>query len=207
MKIIKSIYITNRSYIILALIISFAIIGEFLPLFYYLSKYLLILFIVVFSIDLHTLLRNKKGISSTRKVPEKLSNGDENKIFIYIKNNYKIKIFLSIIDEIPFVFQKRDFLINTELETLQEKTFEYSLFPKKRGEYYFGNLNIYAETKLGLFRKRYKFENNTMSKVYPSFLQMRKYELIAISNNLSEYGIKKIRKLIIKLLYLVSFRS
>ena len=31
--------------------------------------------------------------------------------------------------------------------------------------------------------------------VYPSFLQMRKYELMAISNQLSEIGIKKIRRL------------
>jgi uncharacterized protein (DUF58 family) len=34
-----------------------------------------------------------------------------------------------------------------------------------------------------------------MLPVYPSFLQMRKYELMAISNRLSEFGIKKIRRL------------
>ena len=31
--------------------------------------------------------------------------------------------------------------------------------------------------------------------VYPSYIQMRKYELMAISNRLTETGIKKIRKI------------
>jgi uncharacterized protein (DUF58 family) len=34
-----------------------------------------------------------------------------------------------------------------------------------------------------------------MLPVYPSFLQMRKYELMAISNRLTDNGIKKIRRL------------
>src|SRR6202012_1565369 len=42
---------------------------------------------------------------------------------------------------------------------------------------------------------RYSFNQSETLPVYPSFLQMRKYELMAISNNLSELGIKKIRRL------------
>src|SRR5581483_5038577 len=44
-------------------------------------------------------------------------------------------------------------------------------------------------------QKRYNFEQAETLAVYPSFLQMRKYELMAISNRLSEFGIKKIRRL------------
>jgi len=194
-KLIKATYISNTTYFLIAAIISVAVIGEFVPVFYYIAKYSFLFLLVLFFVDLLLLFNNKKGIISNRQVPEKLSNGDENKLFINVKNNYGTKIYLSIIDEIPFVFQKRDFIIRTELEQGAEKTFEYSLFPKERGEYNFGNLNIYARTILGLVKRRYKFDYNASSKVYPSFLQMRKYELMAISNRLSEYGIKKIRKI------------
>jgi len=194
-NLVKAIYISNKTYLLIAVIISIAVIGEFIPVFFYIAKYSFLVFLVLFFVDFLLLFNNKKGIIASRQVPEKLSNGDENKLFINVKNNYGTKIFLSIIDELPFVFQKRDFIIKTELEQGSEKIFEYSLFPKERGGYNFGNLNIYARSILGLVKRRYKFNYNALSKVYPSFLQMRKYELIAISNRLSEYGIKKIRKI------------
>jgi uncharacterized protein (DUF58 family) len=43
--------------------------------------------------------------------------------------------------------------------------------------------------------RRYKFDADKSVPVYPSFLQMRKYQLLAISNRLSEIGVKKIRKI------------
>src|SRR5438874_872034 len=43
-------------------------------------------------------------------------------------------------------------------------------------------------------RRRYSFESRQTVPVYPSYIQMRKYELLAISNRLTEGGIKKLRK-------------
>jgi len=71
----------------------------------------------------------------------------------------------------------------------------YLLRPTKRGEYEFGAVRVYASSALGLIRRRYSFSQDEMLPVYPGFLQMRKYELMAISNRLSEFGIKKIRRL------------
>ena len=134
-------------------------------------------------------------LKAERRLPTKLSNGDDNKIEIYLKNNYKFPIQTEIIDEIPFQFQKRDFLIKKKLQAEQETHLTYTLRPVKRGEYDFGNLNIYVSNILGIVQKRFVFDTGAKVPVYPSFIQMRKYELKAISNNLTDYGIKKLRKI------------
>jgi uncharacterized protein (DUF58 family) len=46
-----------------------------------------------------------------------------------------------------------------------------------------------------LLSRRFTFAEDAKVPVYPSYLQMRKYELMAISNRLTEIGIKKIRKI------------
>ena len=124
----------------------------------------------------------------------KLSNGDVNEIGLVISSTYSFTVSLEIIDEIPVQFQIRDFIIKTILEPGRTKHFSYPLIPKERGEYFFGSLNVLVASKLGLVKKRFKFQKETMLPVYPSFLQMRKYELLAISNNLTMSGIKKIRR-------------
>ncbi|MGL6268948.1 MAG: DUF58 domain-containing protein, partial [Chitinophagaceae bacterium] len=71
----------------------------------------------------------------------------------------------------------------------------YHLRPVKRGEYNFGVINIYARSPLGLVIRRFRFGTEQQVPVYPSYLQMRRFQLLAISNRLSEIGVKKIRRI------------
>jgi uncharacterized protein (DUF58 family) len=56
-------------------------------------------------------------------------------------------------------------------------------------------LNVYAKSHLGIVMRRYIFREEKMVSVYPSYLQMRRYQLMAVSNRLSEIGVKKIRRI------------
>ncbi|MUU77565.1 DUF58 domain-containing protein [Winogradskyella endarachnes] len=141
------------------------------------------------------LLFKQKGISASRILPEKLSNGDDNPIEITIENAYNFRTDLQLIDEMPFQYQKRDFEINTQLSKLNKKKITYTLRPLERGEYYFGNLNIFVNSPIGLVTRRFQFAKDAMVPNYPSFLQLRKYMLLAFSNKLFEYGLKKIRRI------------
>jgi uncharacterized protein (DUF58 family) len=136
-----------------------------------------------------------KGIFARRHAPEKLSNGDDNQLGIYIENRYPFAVDAGIIDEIPFQFQKRDLWFKTTLKPRQRKLINYLLRPTKRGEYEFGDIRVFAQSPLGLVSRRYTIAQAEILRVYPSFLQMRKYELMAISNRLTDIGIKKIRRL------------
>ena len=146
-------------------------------------------------VDYLFLFNQKTGIQAQRILPEKMSNGDENSIKIDLKNNFPFPIRAKIIDEIPFQFQKRDFLIERKLEKQKNVLLEYILEPKERGEYSFGNLNIFVSSKAGLVSRRFTFQKNATLPSYPSFIHLRKYELMALQNEFLFGGIKKIRKL------------
>jgi uncharacterized protein (DUF58 family) len=147
------------------------------------------------ALDILILFFAKKGIEANRITPEKLSNGDENPINISIKNYYTFPISVKIIDEIPFQFQVRDFEIKRKLKASSQDEINYFLRPTERGEYSFGNLNIYVSSPLRMISRRFTFDKDQMVPTYPSYIQLRKYDLIAFSNNLFQYGIKKIRRI------------
>jgi uncharacterized protein (DUF58 family) len=141
------------------------------------------------------LLYLSKGIEASRKTPEKLSNGDLNPIQVTIKNLYTFPVSVKIIDEIPFQFQIRDFKIIKTIPASTQKEIGYDLRPTERGEYSFGNLNIYVSSPLKLISRRFTFDKDQMVPTYPSYIQLKKYDLLAFSNNLHQYGIKKIRRI------------
>ena len=125
------------------------------------------------------------GFYGERLLPDKFSNSDENVVMLNFDNAYNFKVKLQVIDEIPVQFQKRDFLKSFNLNSKQNKSYDYLLKPTQRGEYYFGNLNCYVSSPIGLIKRRYKFQNEQLVKVYPSFIQMKKYDFLALDQKLS----------------------
>jgi uncharacterized protein (DUF58 family) len=146
-------------------------------------------------LDLLILFLAKTGVEGNRMMAEKLSNGDENPIAISIKNYYTFAILVKVIDEIPFQFQVRNFEIKRKIKASSQDDIQYFLRPTERGEYHFGKLNIYVSSPLRLISRRFMFENGHMVPTYPSYIQLRKYDLMAFSNNLFQYGVKKIRRI------------
>jgi len=191
----KELFLTNRLFAGLIACAVFFLFSFFFPWLGILPELSFWILILLLLIDILMLYRTAKGIFARRHAPERLSNGDENELGVYIENLYPFNVEAGIIDEIPFQFQKRDLLFKTSLKPGQHKLINYLLRPTKRGEYEFGAIRIYTSSPLGLIRRRYSFSQDETLPVYPSFLQMRKYELMAISNRLTDVGIKKIRRL------------
>jgi uncharacterized protein (DUF58 family) len=126
---------------------------------------------------------------------DRYSNSDENKVELKVHNYYPFSVHANIIDELPFQFQQRNWLMKTRIEAGDNAKLEYSLRPTARGEYVFGNINLYAHSPLMLVKKRYTFSAEQTVKVYPSYIQMRRFQLLAISNQLQQVGVKRMRKL------------
>jgi uncharacterized protein (DUF58 family) len=155
----------------------------------------LLILIGLLVIDILLVFVGENRFQAERKTPERLSNGDENSISILARNQYPYPVQCTIIDEIPVQFQKRDFKINASFNVGETKEINYTLRPLERGEYLFGKLNIYVSSMLGLISKRYKFSQDHLIACYPSFIQLKQFELININRNSHEMGIKKIRRL------------
>ncbi|AOW19439.1 DUF58 domain-containing protein [Urechidicola croceus] len=195
MKFIKPFYIQNRFFYGCIAIMILFIVGFVFPRLFNIVKLLLLALVAFTFMDILILFWTKKGIHASRILPEKFSNGDQNVVELSIENLYTFPVISRIIDEIPEQFQVRDFKIDKKLKGSAIANLQYELRPTERGEYRFGKLNVFASTALGLVSRRFTFGDNAMVPTYPSFIQLRKYDLLAISNNLNHLGIKKVRRI------------
>ncbi len=146
-------------------------------------------------LDLLLLFATRDPVSGKRTAGKRFSNGDDNPVWLHIESRYPFKTRVTIIDEIPHQFQVRDFKLELDLEEGESESVSYELRPVERGEYEFGNIHVYAATRIGLISRRTTIAQPESVPVYPSFIQMRKFEMYAMSNRLTDIGVKKIRRL------------
>lgn len=191
----KSLFLEQRFFVVLISLITGFLVSYMFPDVFGVFKVLFFLFVIAFAVDVLLVFASKGVIEGFRMVPDKLSNGDENEVKIKAINRYPFPVKLKIIDEIPHQFQKRDFGIVTLLQKGQSKVFSYELRPTERGVYSFGSLIVFVCSPLKLVSRKYAFDTAKAVPVYPSFLQLRKYDLMAFTNRLFEHGIKKIRRI------------
>lgn len=191
----KSLYLNNLFFITLGIyVLAFFVCFIFDELFY-LVQLALGVFGVFLILDIISVYRQKRGIAASRNCPDRLSNGDINTISISVTNRYPFSARIKIIEEVPFQFQKRDLSFKLKLTSNKPEVLYYDLRPTERGVYQFGALNVYAAGIFGFISKRYRFDNSKNVAVYPSFLEMHKYELLAASHRLTDYGVKRIRRI------------
>lgn len=194
-RLFRPIYLQKRFFVILTALIVGFIISFMVPNLHGALKVLFFVLIVLLIVDTLLIFASKGKIEGQRILPDKLSNGDENPVQLQIKNGYLFPVKLKIIDEIPFQFQKRDFGLVSKLASGEGKLFQYHLRPTERGVYSFGSLNLFAVSPIGFLARKYTFDQSQEVPVYPSFLQLQKYDLLAFTNRLHEYGLKKIRRI------------
>ncbi|MDR3267021.1 MAG: DUF58 domain-containing protein [Tannerella sp.] len=188
-------YLTKRFYIIGLIFVLLFVTGYFFPVFFIAGKTGLALFILACIVDFILLWHKKRVADAERYCAPRFSNGDENEVRLVIENYYPFSVHIEIIDEIPVIFQRRDILFKAKLKPRSSKTITYKLRPVKRGQYGFGNVILYLSTVAGLIQKRVNCGTPAEITVYPSYVMLNKYELMAIHNNLTEFGIKKIRRI------------
>ena len=140
------------------------------------------------------LLWHKRAVTAERRLSTRFSNGDDNPVTISVESTYPFPVRFEVIDELPFQFQQRDNTSHISSFTSQF-SFKTSLRPTRRGIYSFGHVMVFASTRLGLVERRYRCAAPCDVSVYPSYQKLHQYELMAISRNLQEPGIKRIRRI------------
>ncbi len=196
MLLYKSLYLTPRFFKVSGALIALMILSFIFPALLTFGKLLTLLWILLVLLDILILYRRTSGLTATRNANKRFSNGDHNLVTVTLQNQYSLPLQLQVLDEIPYQFQRRDLVLETRIEPGAREVMDYNLRPTKRGEYQFGKTNVLARTVFpGMIRRRYQFGTANTVKVYPSYIQLRKYELLALAPNPGEYGFKKIRKL------------
>ncbi len=133
-------------------------------------------------------------MAAERQCASRFSLGDDNEVRIVVANRSPMALKMEVVDELPPQLQQRDFTLKTKLKAREGKTFTYNIRPVERGVYAFGHILLFVSTRMGLAQRRIRTAKPQEVKVYPSFLKLRKYELMAASNNFVEVGLKRVRR-------------
>ncbi|HRD53852.1 MAG TPA: DUF58 domain-containing protein, partial [Flavobacteriales bacterium] len=144
--------------------------------------------------ELFLLYSPRSGLRGARRTYDRWSNGDANPVTIELESGYGIGMRLRVLDELPHQFQKRDLAFTGVIDPWAKREFSYQVRPVERGVYRYGAINAMVSSVLGLMERRFVLDADKEVAVYPSYLQLRKYELLAISNRLTLAGVKRIRR-------------
>lgn len=192
---LKGVFVTNRLFWVSGIIVVLFLTSFFYPALFQPVRIAFIIFLLLLITDALFLFAYNGNPGAKRIIAERMSNGDNNPVGLHVKNSYPFTINLRIIDELPEQFQSRSNFFEATFKAGEEKKFRFSLRPVQRGEYHFGDIIIYAKSLLGFLSRRFSSNAEQMVPVYPSFFQMRKYDLIARDAQTNEAGTKKLRKL------------
>lgn len=151
--------------------------------------------LVLVGVDLALLFVRRPNVLCARETAAVFSLSDPNPVSLRLHNAGGLRLRLTVIDELPVQFQRRDFEERLSLAPDESSIVRYELRPLSRGSYHFGNVNVFAATRLGLVERRIVFDQQREVAVYPSIIQMKRYELRAMKHIAHETGIKKMRRI------------
>jgi uncharacterized protein (DUF58 family) len=187
--------LSSRFFIVIASFVLFAIVSFAFPWMLQLVWVALIVLLALVLVDIVLLYSNGGSIQVERKTTRMLSLGDENEIVLHFRNKGAVMLRLEIYDEVPIQFQKRDFVVKLKLASQQDTTVRYKLRPTSRGVHAFGFVNVISRSMIGLGTRRNICAAAADVPVYPSIIQMKKFELMAFARLNTFEGLRKIRRI------------
>ena len=193
--VLKPLFFTRRFYVFGGIAALFFLLTFFIPWLEPVSYVIFWLFVALVLLDIIFIFLPGRSPDATRQLPDRMSNGDMNPVSLTIKNNYPFTITMEVIDELPVQFQERHHFFFAPIKPGAVLPLSYELRPVERGEYHFGNIIMYASSLLSLVRRQFSCAAQAVVPVYPSFIQMRKYELMAQHAQTNETGSKRMRKM------------
>lgn len=190
-----SFYFTSRFYFIVSGVVALFILAFFFDALMQIGAVLLFCIGIALLLDMLLLFISQHPVTAERECADRFSNGDNNTVTVYINNHLSYAINLKVIDEMPYQFQPivKPYLIHVKGNVAV--SFSYVLKPFERGEYNFGIINLFLYSPLGLLIRHIKSGETKTVAVYPSFMQMRRYQLLAVANQLEEKGSRQLRKI------------
>ncbi len=188
-------FLNKLFFVGLAVMVSLFVIAYFIPWVEVIAAILLSIFIFLCLADYTLLFFTRSRIIAERVTSGRISNGDENKVELLLTNEFSLPLTIKVIDELPIQFQERNWRKQFRIAQFSSKKIMYYLRPLSRGEYHFGNIVCFASSMLHLLNRRFTSAAEEMVEVYPSFLQMYKYQIMSNAVIQQNGGNSRMRKL------------
>jgi uncharacterized protein (DUF58 family) len=134
-----------------------------------------------------------RKVEAYRSVDSKLSLGAENPVTITLKNDSPYTLSFQIKDDFPPEFRFSAIYHELIVPPVSRRSLVYHLRPIRRGRYRFGDIHLRCRGVLGLVTRQRTIPAEEEIRVYPSIIEIRKYELLARRGRLHEIGLKSSR--------------
>lgn len=195
MKYFRNIYLTRWFFVAYAAVIILYIAAYAYPFLSHVANVVLASLAGLTLLDILLVFSSKQPLIVRRRVMERLNLGDENHVQLEVENSTPQPISFTLIEGYPVEMQERSKSYVATLLPGRKTVFEYSFVPKERGEYNFGNVFIRIRSVFFLISRKIELPLAQTTRVYPSVLQMKKYELLVFKQQKTSAGIKRIRRL------------
>ncbi|MGF1564450.1 MAG: DUF58 domain-containing protein [Flavobacteriales bacterium] len=194
-RIFTQLRINRRAFLVLggvAVVFVLAFVFDFI---YPAGMVLLFGLSALFLVDGWLLFQPAMKFNVHRHTGKLLSLGDPNPIVLRVRSKVRFALRVQVFEELPVQLQQRNFKMDERFAPLERKVMKYHITPNTRGNYGFGDTNLIVSTQIGLLSRRVVMHNSQNVAVFPSVIQMKKYELMAFARISTFEGIKKVRRL------------
>jgi uncharacterized protein (DUF58 family) len=172
------------------------ILGAWSSVIYIISLIGAIGFLALLLLDYVLLYWRGGYFDAERQMESVLSLGDDNLIKLEVTNGFMSAVKIGLIDNLPYQLQIRDFKLTQRFEAGETIILKYNVHPLTRGDYEFGDVDIFATSDLlGLLQRRFVVNQTMTIAVYPSLIHMKEIELKTMSKVALNQGVKKMRRL------------
>lgn len=195
MRLLQSIYLADRFFYAGAAVIVLYVLSFYWSPVIYLGHLAGGVLLVLCGMDIYFLFRTPNPLQGQRILPEIVTLNDEITVLIKTENKTDTPFGIELLDEPPYQTQLRDLHINFNLKPGEKAESTYTIKPKVRGAYDWGDINYFINSRLGLITRKFTVPQQVSTKVFPSIIQMRKAELIAVNQNAVIPGLKRMRKI------------
>ncbi|HRH38840.1 MAG TPA: DUF58 domain-containing protein, partial [Flavobacteriales bacterium] len=178
-RVLRSLFLTRRAFAVGWGLVVFFLVGWVWPAAFVFAKLALLLVVVLMLAEFYLLFGRRSGMSAKRHTMERWSNGDVNAVTLQLESGYGTDMHVRVLDELPVQFQKRDLVFSGAIGAWGKRDFDYQVRPVSRGVYRYGAVNVFVSSPLRLVERRFTLDADKEVAVYPSYLQLRKYELLA----------------------------
>ena len=172
-------YLGNRFFAALGGVVLLGVVSFWYPAAFWPTVAALLLLLGATTYDALQLYRAARGFTAVRQPPKVFSLGDALDVRVLLENASAHSLSVSITDELPYQLQERDHAVQLATGAGEKRSVTYSLRPTSRGEYHFGNLNVFLMTGWRLAERRLEVPHAQMVAVYPSIVQMKQFSLRA----------------------------
>lgn len=189
----KSLYIHTYFFYCIAIVIIGLTLSYVWPVLFFPARLLVLAFVGMVVVEVVLLFRHPSLVRSYRGVARVISLGDANTVTLQLVNQTNKSIQLVVFEELPYQLQLRDMSFSVSLKGAESKTLTYTITPKQRGVYNFYNTNIFIKGSFSLFQRRVVGSEPQAVAVYPSVVQIKKFQLHSSAYSAMN-GLKKIRR-------------